>query len=88
MQLKADVPLQETGVRREHDQGLRARQRLDGQSAIGRVHTAGASEIDDSSGPIERQSDVGGEVRGQLVAGQARRYLRGVHQQGEKNPPF
>jgi len=64
-----DVPLQETGVRREHDQRLRAGQRFDGQSAIGGVHTPSASETDYPSGSVERQSDVRGEVRGLLVAG-------------------
>lgn len=30
--VKADVSLQEAGVRRQHDQRLRVEQRLDGQS--------------------------------------------------------
>lgn len=83
--LKPTFRYQEAGLRREHDEGLRARQRLDGQSAIGRLHTAGAPETHDAPGPDERHPDVGGEVRGHFVAGQARGRLRGVHQQGEES---
>lgn len=76
--------VQEAGVWREHDQGLRARQCLDGQSAAGRVYTAGASQVHDASGLAERYPDVGGEIRSHSVAGQARGRLRRVHQQGER----
>lgn len=83
--LKPTVPLQEAGVRREHDQGLRAPEDPDGQSATGRLHTAGAAEAHDASGPAERQSNVGGDIRRHIVAGQARGRLRGIHQQGERS---
>lgn len=86
--LKPTFRYQEAGVRREHDQGLRTRQRLDGQSAIGRLHTAGAPEAHDAPGSVERHPVVGGEICGHFDAGQARGRLRRVHQQGEKRPRF
>lgn len=82
--IKSNVSLQEAGVRRQYDQRLRVEQRLDGQSGIGRVYQRGSIETHHATGPVQRHSNNGGEVRGGSDRGKTRGCVRGVHKQGKK----